>query len=140
MARSEGAAKHFALYQTDPDKAHLHDVGGGRKATTLLLTTTGRKSGEQRTTPLIYKKVGDKFVIIASLGGAPNHPSWYLNLEANPDCHIQYGSNHLDARARIAQGPERDAMWKEATAQFSDYNDYQSRTERRIPVVVLEKR
>ncbi len=139
MPRSESANQHYEMYMTDPDKAHMRDVGGGRKATTLLLTTTGRKSGEQRVTPLIYKQVGDKFVIIASLGGAPNHPSWYLNLEANPNCHIQYARQHQDMRARIVDGPERDAMWKEATAQFSDYNDYQARTQRRIPVVVLEQ-
>ncbi len=139
MANTEGAARHFELYKTDPDKAHRIDaMGNGQLVTTLLLTMTGRKSGEKRTTPLIYTKVGDDYILVASMAGAPTHPIWYLNLEANPDCHIQVARDHHDARARIANDQERAALWPKVVAHYPDYEVYQARTERQIPVVILE--
>ena len=96
-------ADHIKLYREDPDKAHMWDAslgGGSGMLPTLLLTSTGRKSGEPRPLPLIYKKVGDNYVIIASKGGAPAHPAWYLNLVAEPNCHVQAGRDHHQGSPR----------------------------------------
>lgn len=135
-------ADHIKLYREDPDKAHLWDSsqgGGTGLLPTLLLTSVGRKSGEPRPLPLIYKKVGDNYVIIASKGGAPAHPSWYLNLEANPDCEVQAGRHIATARARTAEGSEREDLWAQLAEVYPPYNDYQKHAgDRQIPVVVLE--
>jgi deazaflavin-dependent oxidoreductase (nitroreductase family) len=135
-------AAHIRLYETDPEKAHYWDssIGGGTgMIPTLLLTTVGRKSGKPRPLPLIYKQVGDSYVIIASKGGAPAHPSWYLNLVAEPECDVQAGTTRLRARARTASGEERSALWKELAALYPPYDDYQkSAGDREIPVVVLD--
>ncbi len=135
-------ADHVKLYQEDPDKAHMWDAslaGGEGLLPTLLLTSMGCKSGKPRLLPLIYKKVGNNYVIIASKGGAPAHPAWYLNLVAEPDCHIQVGRDKMDATARTATGLERDDLWAQLAEIYPPYNDYQkSAGDREIPVVVLE--
>jgi deazaflavin-dependent oxidoreductase (nitroreductase family) len=135
-------AKHIELYRSDPEKAHMWDstpLGGPGLLPTLLLTTTGRKSGEPRALPLIYGTDGDSYVIIASKGGMPNHPIWFLNLEANPSCHIQVGSKSLDVRARVAEGEERERIWKKMAEIYPPYDDYQKNAgERVIPVVILD--
>ena len=137
-------ADHIKLYREDPDKAHMWDAtlgGGTGMLPTLLLTSTGRKSGEPRPLPLIYKKVGDNYVIIASKGGAPAHPAWYLNLVAEPNCHVQAGRDMTDATARTAVGDEREALWAQLAEIYAPYNAYQkSAGDREIPVVVLEPR
>lgn len=137
-------ADHINLYREDPDKAHMWDssLGGGEgMLPTLLLTSMGRKSGDPRPLPLIYKKVGDDYVVIASKGGAPSHPAWYLNLVAEPNCHVQAGRDKMDATARTASGTERDDLWAQLAEIYPPYNDYQkSAGEREIPVVVLQKR
>jgi deazaflavin-dependent oxidoreductase (nitroreductase family) len=107
-------------------------------ATTLLLTTTGRKSGEEKTVPLIFVSDGDNYVIIASLGGAPKHPVWYLNLAANPRVTLQVKDKVFQADARTAPSPERERLWAKALEAWPQYDDYQAKTSRRIPVVVLE--
>ncbi|MDR2857241.1 MAG: nitroreductase family deazaflavin-dependent oxidoreductase [Novosphingobium sp.] len=107
-------------------------------ATTLLLTTTGRRSGEEKTVPLIFVPDGDNCVIIASLGGAPKHPAWYLNLEENPRVTLQVQDKVFAATARTALSPERERLWAKAVAAWPQYDDYQAKTTRRIPVVVLE--
>lgn len=107
-------------------------------ATTLLLTTKGRKSGTEKTVPLIFVKDGDNYVIIASLGGAPKHPVWYLNLVANPRVALQVKDKVFEAVARTAQSPERERLWTKAVEAWPQYNDYQAKTTRQIPVVVLE--
>ena len=135
-------AKHIELYRTDPEKARLWDskpVGGPGILPTLLLTTTGRKSGEARSLPLIYGEAGDAYVVIASKGGMPKHPLWYENLEANPRCELMVGAKHVVARARVAQGAERERLWKQMAAIYPPYDEYQQRAgARTIPVVVLE--
>jgi len=135
-------ADHIALYQSDPAKAHMWDstpVGGPGILPTLLLTTTGRKSGEARSLPLIYGVLGNSHVIIASKGGAPTHPLWFENLEANPDCHIQVGLKSINARARVVpDGEERDKIWAQMVGVYSPYDDYKQATDRKIPVVVLD--
>ena len=104
----------------------------------LLLDTVGRKSGTPRTNALTYLPWGDAFVVIASVLGEPKHPAWYLNLEAMPDVRIQVGSRRLAVRARDAEGAEREAIWDALVKQSPDYVQYRAKTERRIPVVVLE--
>jgi len=134
--------EHVKLYRQDPDKGHDWDstaVGGPGILPVLLLTTIGRKSGESRTTPLIYKKVEGSYVIIASKGGAPSHPAWYLNLLDSPQCEIQVAHDHLTTGARTAQGDERESLWHQLAEIYPPYNDYQAATERKIPVVVLDQ-
>ena len=134
-------AEHIELYRTDPEKAHMWDstaVGGPGLLPTLLLTTTGRKSGEPRALPLIYGALDGSYVVIASKGGMPHHPLWYRNLEAKPECELQVGSKRVSARARIAEGEERERLWKRMAEIYPPYLDYQKATERTIPVVVLD--
>lgn len=106
---------------------------------TLLLTTTGRKSGEQRTTPLIYDPVGDAFAIVASKGGADEPPAWYLNLEADPKVEVQVKADRFTAKARTASPEEKAGIWPRMVAQWPAYEDYQASTDRDIPIVLLER-
>ena len=106
-------------------------------ATALLLTTTGRKSGEPRTQPLIFARDGDDYLVVASMGGAPNHPAWYLNLTANPAAEIQVRADVIPVTARTASDDEKPRLWKIVTEVWPNYDVYQTRTERPIPVVVL---
>ena len=132
---------HTALYDSDPDKAHMWDsgeAGGSGMLPTLLLITTGRKSGEPRKSPLIYQAFGDNFAVIASKGGFPTNPHWYENLVANPECELMIGAKKVRARARTAEGDERETIWTEMQKSYSPYDDYQKATDRKIPVVVLE--
>ena len=135
-------AEHIELYRTDPEKARLWDstpLGGPGVLPTLLLTTIGRKSGEPRSLPLIYGEADGAYVIIASKGGLPNHPIWYLNLEANPACDLMVGATAVKARARIAEGAEREALWKQMAEIYPPYDEYQTNAgDRVIPVVVLD--
>jgi deazaflavin-dependent oxidoreductase (nitroreductase family) len=135
-------AEHIQLYRSDPEKARLWDstpLGGPGVLPTLLLTTTGRKSGEPRALPLIYGETGDSYVIIASKGGMPNHPIWYLNLQAQPECDLMVGAKAVKARARLAEGEERERLWQQMAKLYPPYDEYQQRAgERTIPVVVLD--
>lgn len=135
-------AEHIRLYRSDPEKAHMWDsspVGGPGLLPTLLLTTKGRRSGEPRALPLIYGTDGGSYVVIASKGGMPTHPFWYLNLESDPGCELQVGAKHVAARARVAEGEERERLWKQMARIYPPYDEYQERAgARRIPVVVLE--
>jgi deazaflavin-dependent oxidoreductase (nitroreductase family) len=106
--------------------------------TCLLLTTTGRKSGEQRTTPLIYQRSGNDYLVVASRGGAPSPPDWFFNLDANPDVTVQVLADRFPARARVATAEEKPQMWQIMTKAWPAYDDYQAKTDREIPVVVLE--
>ncbi len=132
---------HVKLYLEDPDKAHMWDsapVGGPGLLPTLLLTTTGRKSGEARMLPLLYRKVDAGFVVIASKGGAPSHPAWFLNLLETPDCEIRVGRDVHRVKARVSAGEERAGLWKIMVELYAPYEDYQASTDREIPVVVLD--
>ena len=135
-------AQHVELYLNDPEKAHMWDssmAGGTGILPTLLLISKGRKSGEQRMLPLIYKKVGDDYVIVASKGGAPAHPAWYLNLVSTPDCEIRVGKDSFTVKARDSAGEERSRLWDELAEVYPPYNDYKKTAgDREIPVVVLE--
>jgi len=105
----------------------------------LLLTTKGWKSGELRTKPLIYEQDGDRYVVVASKGGAPEHPDWYRNLENDPNVELQVLNDVFPARARTAEGAERERLWQLVNQQWPDYESYQTKTDREIPVVVLER-
>jgi deazaflavin-dependent oxidoreductase (nitroreductase family) len=104
----------------------------------LLLTTTGRKSGEKFVFPLFYGTTGDSYIVVASKGGAPEHPGWYRNLLAHPEVEVQVGTKKLRARARTATGEERAQLWEKSLEFWPPYADYQLKTEREIPVVVLD--
>jgi deazaflavin-dependent oxidoreductase (nitroreductase family) len=107
----------------------------------LLLHTTGKRSGAARTSPLVYKAHGaDSWVIFASYGGAPKDPAWFANLVAQPDVDIEVGTDTVPVHARVAEGDEREALWSEQKAEISAFADYEAKTDREIPVVVLERR
>jgi deazaflavin-dependent oxidoreductase (nitroreductase family) len=103
----------------------------------LVLHTTGRRSGEPRQTPLSYTKDGDAYVVIASDGGSPHHPDWYVNLVEHPDTEIEVGGRRRPVRGETVTGPDRERMWRQAVGTFGGYAGYQARTDREIPVVRL---
>ena len=115
-------------------------VGGDFSgAPMVLITTKGAKSGQMRTTPLVYSKDGDRVVIIASMGGAPKHPAWFLNLKANPEVTVEVGTEKYQARAVVPQGAERDRLFNAQAALMPNFAEYQTKTTRVIPAVVLER-
>jgi deazaflavin-dependent oxidoreductase (nitroreductase family) len=127
---------HVEKYrETGGQVGHIWKEG----STVLLLTTNGRKTGRPGTTPLIYARDGDDYVIVASQGGAPRHPGWYRNLVKDPDVMLQVEDEVFPARARTAEGAERERLWKTVNEVWPHYEEYQQRTDRRIPVVVLER-
>jgi len=138
----EWIREHVTLYLRDGDAGHYWDasLGGGEgMLTTLLLFTRGRKSGKQSVLPLIYRPTGNGgYCIIASKGGAPAHPAWFLNLQAEPRVKIQVATQTYEAVARVAEGDERDRLWQMMVDYYAPYTDYQAATERQIPVVVLD--
>ena len=106
----------------------------------LLLTTTGRRSGTARTQALMYLPYGDAFVVVASCLGEPRHPAWWWNLVAEPDARVEVGAAAHAVRAREAEGDEREALWRSLAQRTPEYERYRTRTSRRFPVVVLERR
>ena len=141
MAQADWAKEHVRRYrETRGVDGHIwkgHDGAGHFPC--LLLTTTGRKSGEARTTPLIYGRDGADYVVIASQGGRPDHPSWYLNLVENPGVEIQVEADSFAASARAADEDDRERLWNMMVRLYPPYADYRARAAatREIPVVVL---
>ena len=135
--------EHLALYLSDGEAAHLWDAslaGGEGLLTTLLLTTTGRKTGRKSILPLIYRPTENGgYCVIASKGGSPAHPAWFLNLEQDPLVGLKVARQEFQARARIAQGQEREKLWKLMVEYYPQYADYQELTQRQIPVVVFDR-
>jgi deazaflavin-dependent oxidoreductase (nitroreductase family) len=129
-------AEHVRRYQ-ETDGAVGHEWNG---VPTLVLTTTGRRSGEPRDSAMIYGQDGSAYVVIASQAGLPTHPNWYHNLTSDPSVRIQVGPDRMDATARTATGAERERLWKLMTGIWPNFDVYQTRTDRVIPVVVLEPR
>jgi deazaflavin-dependent oxidoreductase (nitroreductase family) len=125
---------HVALYRASGGR-----LGGRiRKGVpVLLLTTTGRKTGKQRTTPLLYVEDGDRYVVVASAGGAPSHPAWYLNLRSSPAATVEVGGRRLAVSAETASPEARARLWPRVTQMWRPYDDYQAKTSREIPVVIL---
>jgi deazaflavin-dependent oxidoreductase (nitroreductase family) len=129
---NEGVIKDF--------RANGGKVGGQMENIPLLLVTMkGAKSGRTITLPLAYSKDGNRFVVIASYAGAPHNPSWYHNLVAHPDVTIELGGEKFSAKATVAQGAERDRLFKQQADQLPIFNEYQKKTTRRIPVIVIDR-
>ena len=128
--------EHVRLYR-ETDGATGHEWREG--STILLLTTKGRKTGLDRTVPLIYDLDGANPVIVASKGGAPDHPGWFKNLVKTPQAEVQIRGSHVPVRAREAEGEEREQLWEQMNRMWPHYEEYQAKTDRRIPVVVLER-
>jgi deazaflavin-dependent oxidoreductase (nitroreductase family) len=127
--------EHVRRYlETDGEEGYLWNG-----VPTLILTTTGRRTGQPHSTPLILGQDGDDYVVVASRGGAPRHPFWYLNLVDHPEVGVQVKGDRFRANARTAEGAERERLWKQMAEIWPAYDDYQKRTDRRIPVVVLER-
>ena len=127
--------EHVRRYrETDGEEGYLWNG-----ATCLILTTKGRKSGASRDVPLICGFDGERCVVVASKGGAPTHPGWYLNLEAESRCQVQVKADRFDAVARTAEGEERQRLWSLMTEVWPSYDQYAERTTREIPVVVLDR-
>ena len=129
-------AEHIRRY-VETNGAEGHEWRPG--VYTLLLTTRGRRTGKLRRTALIYGRDGDDYLVVASQGGAPEHPAWYHNLLADPEVQVQVGADKFTARARTAGPEEKPRMWRTMTATWPAYDDYQRKTDREIPVVVLER-
>jgi len=132
---SPWVAKHTREYvESDGKKGHKW-----RGVSTLVLTTTGRRSGDKRRNALIYGRDGDDYLVVASKGGHKNHPLWFLNLVADPNVHVQVEAEKFDATARVASPEEKKRLWPVMAKIWPDYDKYQMRTDRDIPVIVLER-
>jgi deazaflavin-dependent oxidoreductase (nitroreductase family) len=140
MARQDASdlhgAEHVRAYRAT-DGEHGHDWRNG--TSTLLLTTTGRRSGEPRIAPLIYGRSGDDYLVVASKGGSDEPPGWYVNLSEEPEVDVQVGDERFRARARTATDEEKPELWREMIRHWPAYDEYQRKTDRDIPVVVLER-
>jgi deazaflavin-dependent oxidoreductase (nitroreductase family) len=133
--RADWVRDHLHRYVAT-DGADGHEWRPG--VPTLLLTTRGRRSGALRRTPLIYGSDGDAYVVVASYGGSPEHPDWYFNLSDDPEVEIQVGDRVMPARAATAEGEDRERLWSQMSGIWPDYDKYQARTDRVIPIVTLE--
>jgi deazaflavin-dependent oxidoreductase (nitroreductase family) len=124
---------HAAIYRASGGKV----AGRMFNSPVLLLITTGRKTGRERTSPLLYLEDGENLVVVGSVGGAPKHPDWYWNLKANPEARVQIKDRTLQVRAEEAKDEEKRRLWRRLVEMYPPYEDYQRRTEREIPVFVL---
>jgi deazaflavin-dependent oxidoreductase (nitroreductase family) len=129
---------HAALYRATGGRIG-HKLPG-MNAPMLLLDHVGAKSGKQRTSPLVYATDGDDLVIVASKGGYPKNPAWLHNLKANPETTVQVGRERREVRARVANAEERKRLWPKVVDVYSGYDQYQERTDREIPLVILARR
>jgi deazaflavin-dependent oxidoreductase (nitroreductase family) len=139
MAQSDDdlfGEEHVRVYRETAGERGYHWHG----TTILLLTTEGRKSGQPRTTPLIHRTDRDRWIVVASKGGSPQNPGWYENLKANPEAAIQVKGETVPVRATAAEGEERSRLWSLMAEVWPAYDEYQTWTDREIPVVVLSRR
>ena len=127
---------HSSVYRRSDGRVWGTMFGGP----VLLLNTTGRKSGQRRTNPLLYVRDGEDFVLIASNGGAPRHPAWYLNLMATPNATVEVGDREFRVRAEEADGEEKARLWQKMVEMYPAYDSYQKKTDREIPLLVLHPR
>src|SRR5688572_1419527 len=134
-SRTGWVAQHIRRY-VETDGRSGHRWGGVH---TLLLTTRGRRSGKLRRTALIYGRDGARYLVVASRGGAKKHPAWYLNLTENPEVQLQVGAERFPARARTATAKEKPRLWRLMASIWPEYDRFQTRTTRDIPVVILER-
>jgi F420H(2)-dependent quinone reductase len=133
LALKLGSGAHAGVYRATGGKL----FGRMGKSPILLLNTVGRKSGRKRTSPLLYVMDGEDFVIIASKGGAPTHPAWYLNLRANPEATVEVGDREVRVRAERMAREEKARLWQKMVEMYPTYDDYQRKTEREIPLLIL---
>jgi len=133
VALKLGSGAHAGVYRATGGKL----FGRMGKSPILLLNTVGRKSGRKRTSPLLYVMDGEDFVIIASKGGAPTHPAWYLNLRADPDATVEVGDREVRVRAEETDSEEKARLWQRMVEMYPTYDDYQQKTEREIPLLKL---
>lgn len=142
FANTDWVGEHVRTYlETDGREGHFIDmsgVGGKGPTQSLLLKTIGRKSGRELIVPLIYGKFGDEYAIIASKGGSPAHPAWFLNIEAAEEVAFQVAAEHFIGTWRVAEGEERDSVWAGMVDIYPPYADYAAATDRHIPVVMLK--
>jgi len=136
-SRSTWADEHVQRYLASAGEDGYEFLKG---AHVIILSTTGRRTGRPRKTPLIRIPDGDRYLVVASQGGAPTHPHWYLNLAEHPDVTIQDRGEVRAYRAHVASPAEKRELWPKAVAEWPDYDDYQQRTERDIPLIVCEPR
>ena len=139
--RRPGPARGFNQSVIDDFRTHEGQISTGPFAgrSLLLLTTKGRRSGEERTNPLAFTRDGDRYVVVASKGGAPTNPDWYRNLRAHPRVTVEVGPERFDARASVAKSTERRRLYDAHAARMPAFKEYEKRTSREIPVVVLER-
>ena len=133
LALKLGSGMHAGVYRATGGKL----FGRMGKSPILLLNTVGRKSGKKRTSPLLYVMDGDDFVVIASKGGAATHPAWYLNLMANPEATVEIGDREVQVEAEMADPEEKPRLWQKMVEMYPTYDDYQRKTEREIPLLLL---
>jgi F420H(2)-dependent quinone reductase len=133
LAMKLGSSVHAGVYRATSGRL----FGRMGKSPILLLNTVGRKSGKKRATPLLYVMDGEDFVLIASKGGAPTHPAWYLNLMANPDVTVEIKDREVHVRAEEVHGEEKTRLWQKMVEMYPTYDDYQTKTEREIPLLIL---
>ena len=133
LALKLGSGAHAGVYRATGGKL----FGRMGKSPILLLNTVGRKSGRKRTSPLLYVLDGEDFVIIASKGGAPTHPAWYLNLKANPNATLEVGDREVRVKAEETDSEEKARLWQKMIEIYPTYDDYQEKTEREIPLLIL---
>jgi F420H(2)-dependent quinone reductase len=136
LALKLGTIVHSGVYRATGGRL----LGRMGQSPILLLNTVGRKSGKKRATPLLYVVDGEDFVIIASKGGAPTHPAWYLNLVANPDTTVEVGDRKSRVSAEELAGEEKVRLWRRMAEMYPTYDDYQDKTKREIPLLVLHPR
>jgi deazaflavin-dependent oxidoreductase (nitroreductase family) len=133
LALKLGSGVHTGLYRATGGKL----FGRMGKSPIMLLNTVGRKTGRKRTSPLLYVMDGEDFVIIASKGGAPAHPAWYLNLKANPDATVEVGDREVRVRPEEVDSEEKVRLWQKMIEMYPTYDDFQTKTKREIPLLVL---
>jgi deazaflavin-dependent oxidoreductase (nitroreductase family) len=133
LALKLGTLVHAGVYRATGGRL----LGRMGQSPILVLHTVGRKSGKKRATPLLYIVDGEDFVIIASKGGTPSHPAWYLNLKANPDARVEVGDRQVWVRAEEVDGEKKARLWQKMAEMYPTYDDYQMKTERKIPLLVL---
>jgi F420H(2)-dependent quinone reductase len=133
LAWKLGSGAHAGVYRATGGKL----FGRMGKSPILLLNTVGRKTGRKRTSPLLYVMDGEDFVIIASKGGAPKHPAWYLNLMANPEATVEVGDREVRVEAEVADPEDKARLWQKMVEMYPTYDDYQRKTEREIPLLIL---
>jgi F420H(2)-dependent quinone reductase len=133
LALKLGSGAHAGVYRATGGKL----FGRMGKSPILLLNTVGRKTGRKRTSPLLYIMDGEDFVVIASKGGAPTHPAWYLNLRANSDASVEIGDREVQVEAEVADPEDKPRLWQMMVEMYPAYDDYQKKAEREIPLLVL---